>query len=209
MTNPSQPFNWKTYKNDTLSGITVALALVPEAVAFAFVAGVHPLVGLYAAIIVGMITAVFGGRPGMITAAAGSLAVVMMHLVMEHGASFLFLAVIMMGVFQIIIGIMKWGRFIRMVPTSVMLGFVNGLALIILFAQFTQFKDVDGEWLSGASLNIMIMIIIATLAIIYLLPRITKVVPSALAAIVLITIVVIMFDLNAVTVAIKRRFRVR
>lgn len=203
MTNPSQPLNWKTYKNDTLSGITVALALVPEAVAFAFVAGVHPLVGLYAAIIVGMITAVFGGRPGMITAAAGSLAVVMMHLVMEHGASFLFLAVIMMGVFQIIIGIMKWGRFIRMVPTSVMLGFVNGLALIILFAQFTQFKDVDGQWLSGDSLNIMIAIIIATLAIIYLLPRITKVVPSALAAIVLITVVVVMFDLNAVTVGDK------
>ncbi|VAW48851.1 Sulfate permease [hydrothermal vent metagenome] len=203
MNHPSQRFNWKTYKNDTLSGITVALALVPEAVAFAFVAGVHPLVGLYAAIIVGMITAVFGGRPGMITAAAGSLAVVMMHLVMEHGASFLFLAVIMMGVFQIIIGIMKWGRFIRMVPSSVMLGFVNGLALIILFAQFTQFKGVDGEWLSGSSLNIMIMIIVATLAIIYLLPRLTKAVPSALVAIVLISIVVIMFDINAVTVGDK------
>ncbi|NPA71668.1 MAG: SulP family inorganic anion transporter [Gammaproteobacteria bacterium] len=202
-TQPGQPFQWQTYKNDTLSGITVALALVPEAVAFAFVAGVHPLVGLYAAIIVGMITAVFGGRPGMITAAAGSLAVVMMHLVMEHGASFLFLAVIMMGVFQIFIGIMKWGRFIRMVPSSVMLGFVNGLALIILVAQFTQFKDVDGEWLTGTSLNIMLMIIAATLAIIYLLPKITKAVPSALAAIVLVSLAVIFFDINAVTVGDK------
>ncbi len=202
-TNPSQPFKWQTYKNDTLSGITVALALVPEAVAFAFVAGVHPLVGLYAAIIVGMITAVFGGRPGMITAAAGSLAVVMMHLVMEHGASFLFLAVIMMGVMQVFIGLMKWGRFIRMVPSSVMLGFVNGLALIILVAQFTQFKDVNGEWLSGASLNIMLMIIAATLAIIYLLPKITKAVPSALAAIVLVSLAVIFFDINAVTVGDK------
>lgn len=200
---PGQPFDWRNYKNDTLSGITVALALVPEAVAFAFVAGVHPLVGLYAAIIVGMITAVFGGRPGMITAAAGSLAVVMMHLVMEHGAAFLFLAVIMMGMMQIFIGLMKWGRFIRMVPTSVMLGFVNGLALIILFAQLTQFKDPTGEWLTGASLNIMLMIIAATLAIIYLLPRITKVVPSALAAIVLVSLAVIVFDINAITVGDK------
>jgi len=200
MSNSSQPFDWHVYKNDSLSGITVALALVPEAVAFAFVAGVHPLVGLYAAIIVGIITSIFGGRPGMITAAAGSLAVVMMHLVMEHGASFLFLAVIMMGVFQIIIGIMKWGRFIRMVPSSVMLGFVNGLALIILVAQFTQFKDADGEWLTGASMNIMLMIIAATLAIIYLLPKITTAVPSALAAIVLVSVAVIFFDINAVTV---------
>lgn len=198
--NPAQRFSWQTYKNDTLSGITVALALVPEAVAFAFVAGVHPLVGLYAAIIVGMITAIFGGRPGMITAAAGSLAVVMMHLVMEHGASYLFLAVIMMGVFQIIIGIMKWGRFIRMVPTSVMLGFVNGLALIILLAQFTQFKDAEGAWLNGSDMSMMIAIIVATLAIIYLLPRLTKAVPSALAAIVLVSLVVVLFDLNAVTV---------
>ncbi|WP_373019632.1 SulP family inorganic anion transporter [Thiomicrorhabdus sp.] len=200
MNQSSQPFKWQTYKNDTLSGITVALALVPEAVAFAFVAGVHPLVGLYAAIIVGMITAVFGGRPGMITAAAGSLAVVMMHLVMEHGASYLFLAVIMMGVMQIFIGVMKWGRFIRMVPSPVMLGFVNGLALIILFAQFGQFKDADGAWLTGTSMNIMLMIVAATLAIIYLLPKITKAVPSALAAIVLVSVAVIMLDINAVTV---------
>ncbi|MBN2647059.1 MAG: SulP family inorganic anion transporter [Thiotrichales bacterium] len=201
--NPSQPFDWRTYKVETLSGITVALALVPEAVAFAFVAGVHPLVGLYAAVIVGMITAVFGGRPGMITAAAGSLAVVMMHLVMEHGAAYLFLAVIMMGIFQIIIGIMKWGRFIRMVPTSVMLGFVNGLALIILFAQFSQFKDTEGQWLSGDALTMMVAIIAATLAIIYLLPKLTKAVPSALAAIVLVAAAVAFFDLNAITVGDK------
>ncbi|BBP44006.1 SulP family inorganic anion transporter [Thiosulfativibrio zosterae] len=200
---PQANFDWRVYKNDTLSGITVALALVPEAVAFAFVAGVHPLVGLYAAIIVGMITAIFGGRPGMITAAAGSLAVVMMHLVMEHGASFLFLAVIMMGAFQIFIGVMKWGRFIRMVPSSVMLGFVNGLALIILIAQFTQFKTADGEWLTGQSLNIMIAIIVATLAIIYLLPRLTKAIPSALAAIVLVSVAVVFFDINAITVGDK------
>ena len=201
--NPSLAFDWRKYKSDSLSGITVALALVPEAVAFAFVAGVHPLVGLYAAIIVGFITAIFGGRPGMISAAAGSLAVVMMHLVMENGASYLFAAVIMMGVFQMFIGLMKWGRFIRMVPTSVMLGFVNGLALIILIAQFTQFKDASGEWLTGESLNIMVLIILATLAIIYFLPRLTKAIPSALAAIVFVTLVVVLFDINAITVGDK------
>ncbi|MDX1796473.1 MAG: SulP family inorganic anion transporter [Hydrogenovibrio sp.] len=201
MTEPAQAgFDWRKYKADTLSGITVSLALVPEAVAFAFVAGVHPLVGLYAAIIVGFITAMFGGRPGMISAAAGSLAVVMMHLVMEHGATYLFAAVIMMGIFQIIIGVMKWGRFIRMVPSPVMLGFVNGLALVILTAQFTQFKDASGHWLTGHTLYIMIGIIAATMAIIYLLPRLTKAVPSALAAIVLVSLAVILFDINAVTV---------
>jgi SulP family sulfate permease len=200
---PSNAFDWRKYKADTLSGITVSLALVPEAVAFAFVAGVHPLVGLYAAIIVGFITSMFGGRPGMISAAAGSLAVVMMHLVMEHGATYLFAAVIMMGVFQIFIGWMKWGRFIRMVPSPVMLGFVNGLALVILIAQFTQFKDTDGNWLSGDSLYIMMGIIAVTMAIIYLLPRLTKAVPSALAAIVLVTLAVIFFDMNTVTVGDK------
>ncbi len=200
MSTNAKPFEWQKYKNDTLSGITVSLALVPEAVAFAFVAGVHPLVGLYAAIIVGLICSVFGGRPGMVSAAAGSLAVVMMHLVMEHGASYLFAAVILMGMLQIFIGLMKWGRFIRMVPAPVMLGFVNGLALIILFAQFTQFKDSNGEWLSNDAMMVMGMIIAATMAIIYLLPRLTKAVPSALAAIVLVSLAVVFFDINAVTV---------
>lgn len=193
-------FDWRKYKADTLSGITVSLALVPEAVAFSFVAGVHPLVGLFAAIIVGFITSIFGGRPGMISAAAGSLAVVMMHLVMEHGAHYLFAAVILMGVFQMIIGAMKWGRFIRMVPSSVMLGFVNGLALVILMAQFTQFKDASGNWLSGNDLNVMIAIIAVTMAIIYILPRFTKAIPSALAAIILVSAAVMIFDIHAVTV---------
>ena len=200
MSTASQSFDWHKYKADTLSGITVSLALVPEAVAFAFVAGVHPLVGLYAAIIVGFITAIFGGRPGMISAAAGSLAVVMMHLVMEHGAVYLFATVILMGVFQIFIGIMKWGRFIRMVPSSVMIGFVNGLALVILIAQFSQFKDSSGNWLEGEALYMMGAIIAVTMAIIYLLPRLTKAVPSTLAAIVLVSLAVVFFDINAVTV---------
>lgn len=200
MTPTKSSFDWHKYKADTLSGITVSLALVPEAVAFAFVAGVHPLVGLFAAIIVGLITSIFGGRPGMISAAAGSLAVVMMHLVMEHGASYLFAAVVLMGIMQIFIGIMRWGRFIRMVPSSVMLGFVNGLALVILIAQFTQFKGADGQWLEGQQLYLMLGIVAATMAIIYLLPLVTKAVPSALAAIVLVSVAVVFLDMNAVTV---------
>lgn len=199
----TKSFDWRIYKNDTLSGITVSLALVPEAVAFSFVAGVNPLVGLYAAIIVGLITSIFGGRPGMISAAAGSLAVVMMALVQQYGASYLFLAVIMMGVFQIIIGIMKWGRFIRMVPSPVMLGFVNGLALIIFLAQFTQFKDSSGTWLPTEDLKMMGGIILGTLAIIFLLPKITKAIPSALAAIIFMTIMVVLFHINTVTVGDK------
>ena len=127
-------------KTETLSGLTVALALVPEAVAFAFVAGVHPLVGLYAAFLVGLITAVLGGRPGMISGATGALAVVMVALVADHGVEYLFATVVLMGILQILAGIFRLGKFIRLVPHPVMLGFVNGLAIVIGLAQLTQFK---------------------------------------------------------------------
>ncbi|GAB6034080.1 SulP family inorganic anion transporter [Galenea microaerophila] len=194
---------WERYKNDVLSGITVSLALVPEAVAFSFVAGVNPLVGMFAAIIVGLITSAFGGRPGMISAAAGSLAVVMVSLVAEHGTEYLFAAVILMGVFQVIIGVMKWGRFIRMVPQPVMIGFVNGLAIIIFLAQLKQFKTSDGHWLSGEPLQIMLALVAASMAIIYILPKFTKAIPSALASIILITLAVIFLDIHTVTVGDK------
>lgn len=131
-------------KTELLSGLTVALALVPEAVAFAFVAGVHPLVGLYAAFMVGLITAIFGGRPGMISGATGALAVVMVALVSQHGVEYLFATVVLMGLLQVFSGVMQWGKFIRLVPHPVMLGFVNGLAIVIFLAQMTQFK-VPGE----------------------------------------------------------------
>ncbi|MGB0450036.1 MAG: SulP family inorganic anion transporter, partial [Porticoccaceae bacterium] len=139
-----------SYKNDLLSGLTVALALVPEAVAFAFVAGVEPLVGLYAAFMVGLITACIGGRPGMISGATGALAVVMVSLVAQHGVEYLFITVVLMGILQITAGILKLGKFIRMVPHPVMLGFVNGLAIVIFLAQLSQF-GVPGEpgWLHG------------------------------------------------------------
>ena len=138
---------------DTLAGLTVSLALVPEAIAFAFVAGVAPLVGLYAAFIVGLVTALIGGRPGMISGATGALAVVMVALVLEHGVDYLFATVVLMGILQLIAGALRWGKFIRMIPHPVMLGFVNGLAIVIGVAQLEQFKTIlpDGSvgWISG------------------------------------------------------------
>ena len=187
-------------RRDILSGLTVAMALVPEAVAFAFVAGVNPLVGLYAAVIVGFITAAFGGRPGMISAAAGSLAVVMTGLVVQHGVEYLYAAVILMGVFQIIIGLMGWGKFIRMVPQPVMLGFVNGLAIVIFLAQLNQFKDADGHWLEGVQLWTMLGLVALTMAIIYILPRLVKALPAGLVAIIVVTVLVAVLGLDTVTV---------
>ena len=135
-------------KTDILSGLTVALALVPEAVAFAFVAGVEPLVGLYAAFIVGLITAVFGGRPGMISGATGALAVVMVALVANHGVQYLFATVVLMGLLQVGAGVFRLGKFMRLVPHPVMLGFVNGLAIVIFLAQMEHFKTVDSSGLN-------------------------------------------------------------
>ena len=149
-------------KNDLLSGMTVALALVPEAVAFAFVAGVEPMVGLYAAFMMGLLTAVFGGRPGMISGATGATAVVMVSLVAENGVQYLFAMVVLAGLLQILAGVLKLGKFIRMVPHPVMLGFVNGLAIVIFLAQFGHFKTVaaDGSaaWMSGGALYIMLIL---------------------------------------------------
>lgn len=191
-------------KNDVLSGLTVALALVPEAVAFAFVAGVEPLVGLYAAFMVGLVTACIGGRPGMISGATGALAVVMVSLVAEHGVEYLFAAVVLMGIFQITAGVLRLGKFIRMVPHPVMLGFVNGLAIVIFLAQLGQFKwkDESGEmvWMTGEPMMIMAGLIALTMAIIYFLPKLTKAIPSSLAAIVTVTLLVILMDLDARTV---------
>jgi len=181
-------------KNDVLSGLTVALALVPEAVAFAFVAGVDPMVGLYAAFMVGLITSIFGGRPGMISGATGAMAVVMVSLVTEHGVQYLFAAVLLAGLLQILFGVFRLGKFIRMVPHSVMIGFVNGLAIVIFLAQLGQFKiqNAAGElvWLQGAPLYIMLALVALTMAIIHFLPKLTTAVPSTLVAIVVVTLLV-------------------
>ncbi len=186
-------------KNDVLSGLTVALALVPEAVAFALLAGVHPLVGLYAAFTMGLIAGVFGGRPGMITGATGAIAVVIAPLVASHGVEFLFLAVVLAGILQMLFGMLRLGKFIRLVPHPVFLGFVNGLALVIGIAQIKQFQ-VDGAWITGEPLLIMAIIIIATMAIMHYLPRITKAFPSTLFAIIVLSLVVIGFDIDTRTV---------
>src|SRR5210317_1581260 len=144
---PKEGASFSLFRIEVLSGLTVALALVPEAIAFAFVAGVAPLSGLYAAFIVGLITAVFGGRPGMISGATGALAVVMVALVVDHGVEYLFATVILMGLFQLFFALFRLGKFIRMVPYPVMLGFVNGLAIVIFLAQFNHFKVINDEGL--------------------------------------------------------------
>lgn len=181
-------------RNDTLSGITVALALVPEAVAFAFVAHVSPLVGLYAAAIIGLFTAIFGGRPGMISGATGSVAVVIQYVAPEHGIQYLFAAVILMGIFQILAGVLRLGKFIRMVPLPVMLGFVNGLAIVIFDAQLGNFKTIDAagqaHWMTGSALWTMIALVALTMAIVHFLPKFTKAIPSSLAAIIVVTLLV-------------------
>ncbi len=203
-------------KNDLLSGLTVALALVPEAVAFAFVAGVQPLVGLYAAFMVGLITSVFGGRPGMISGATGALAVVMVALVADHGVEYLFATVVLMGILQVAAGWLRLGKFIRMVPHPVMLGFVNGLAIVIFLAQLGQFGDsgttgwlagtalegsiIDVGWMQGEQLYLMLGLVALTMAIIHYLPRLTTAVPSSLAAIVAVSAVVIGLNLDTRTV---------
>ncbi len=187
-------------KNDLLSGLTVALALIPEAIAFAFVAKIDPIVGLYAAFMMGLGTAIFGGRPGMISGATGAIAVVFAPLVitqtqlvgMDGALSYLFVAVILMGLIQIGVGLLKLGKFIRLVPHPVMLGFVNGLALIILKSQFEMFyvlKDGHHVLLSGAALFIMLALVALTMAITHFLPRITKAVPATLTAIIVVSLI--------------------
>jgi len=206
---------------EVLAGLTVALALVPEAVAFAFVAKVPPLVGLYAAFIVGLVTAVFGGRPGMISGATGALAVVMVSLVGEHGIEYLFATVILMGMLQVGAGIFKLGKFIRLVPTPVMLGFVNGLAIVIGLAQLGQFQVPgtatseghgflpNGEWLSAGPMALMLGLVVLTMFLIWVFPKITKLVPAPLAGIGIVAVLVIGLNLDALRVSDLDRSRSR
>lgn len=180
-------------KAEVLSGLTVALALVPEAVAFAFVAGVPPLVGLYSAFVMCLLTSIFGGRPGMISGATGAMAVVVVSLVATHGIEYLFPAVVLCGLFQVTIGLLRLGKLIRIVPHPVMLGFVNGLAIVILMAQFSNFKAIGPggamEFLQGQRLWIMLGLVALTMAIIAFLPKLTKAIPSSLAAIIVVSLI--------------------
>ena len=182
-------------KTEIFSGLTVAIALVPEAVAFALIAGLHPLVGLYAAFIICLITSLLGGMQGMISGATGALAVVMVSLVTTHGAQYVFAAVILMGIIQIFFGILKIGRLVRIVPYPVMLGFVNGLAIVIFLAQLKQFQ-VEGVWMSGKQLYSMLFLVLFTMLIMFTLPKVSKSIPAGLVAILSTTFVVIFFNID-------------
>ena len=204
-------------KNDILSGLTVALALVPEAVAFSFVAGVDPLVGLYGAFIMGLVTALFGGRPGMISGATGAMAVVMVHLIQKGnevgltlaepvqnlGLQWLFITLLFVGAIQIMAGVFKLGKFVRLIPHPVMMGFVNGLAIVIFLSQLGLFKETRGtapQWISGLDLWVMLALVGLTMGIMFGLPKITKKLPAALIAIIVVAAITIFGGLDVSTV---------
>lgn len=191
------------YKNEILAGLTVAMTMIPESLSFAILAGFPPLVGLYAAFIAGLITAVFGGRPGMVSGGAGATVVVIIALMKSNGIEYVFAAVALAGIFQILVGLFKLGKFIRLVPQPVMYGFVNGLAVIIFMSQLEQFKAVvNGEstWLQGESLYIMLGLVALTIAIVIGFPKITKIVPASLVAIIVVFALVLIFGIDTKTV---------
>ncbi|HKZ68003.1 MAG TPA: SulP family inorganic anion transporter [Chitinophagaceae bacterium] len=192
------------YKVEILAGLTVALALIPEAVAFALIAGLSPLTGLYAAFSIGLITSIFGGRPGMISGATGAVAVVIVALAKSHGVEYIFAAVVLAGVIQMLAGFFRLGKFIRLVPHPVMFGFVNGLAIVIFMSQLVQFKSADANgvlhWMSGNLLLVMLGLVLLTMLIIWGLPKLTKAIPSSLVAILVISAIVIGFNVDTRTV---------
>lgn len=188
------------YKNEILSGLTVAMALVPEAVAFALIAGLSPLTGLYAAFVMGLVTSVLGGRPGMISGATGAVAVVLVSLVKDYGVEYVFATVILAGIMQATAGFMRLGKLMRLVPQPVIFGFVNGLAVVIFMSQLTQFKNVDGEWLSGTPLYVLIGLVLLTMLIIWGLPKISKALPASLVSILVIFGVVMLFNIDTKSV---------
>ena len=187
------------YKIEILAGLTVAMTMIPESLSFAILAGFPPLVGLYAAFIMGLITAVFGGRPGMVSGGAGATVVVLIALMNSHGLDYVFAAVAMAGIIQIMVGLFKLGKFIRLVPQPVMFGFVNGLAVIIFMSQLEQFKTVfngEVEWLTGTPLLIMGVLVALTIAIIVILPKFTKAIPASLVAILVVFAIVLIFNID-------------
>jgi SulP family sulfate permease len=202
------PSNLKQYqvnvKDEILAGLTTALALVPEVVAFALLAHISPLVGIGSAFVICLVTSVLGGRPGMISGAAGSVAVVIVSLVAQQGLEYLFLAVVLMGLIQVAVGLLRLGKFIRLVPQSVVYGFVNGLAIIIFMAQLEQFKVRDAAgaeyWLTGSALLLMGGLVALTMAIVYFLPKLTKAVPASLVAIIVVSALVILGGLHTKSV---------
>lgn len=193
----SQKLNYKT---EILSGLTVAIALVPEAVAFAMIAGLSPLTGLYAAFVMGFVTSILGGRPGMISGATGAVAVVIVMLAKDYGPEYIFATVVLAGIMQVAAGLLKLGKLMRLVPHPVIFGFVNGLAIIIFLSQLEQFKDDAGAWLTGSALLLFSGLVLLTMLIIWGLPKLTKVIPAALTAILVIFGIVFFFGLDTKTV---------
>lgn len=188
------------YKTEILSGLTVAIALVPEAVAFALIAGLSPLTGLYAAFMMGLVTSIFGGRPGMISGATGAVAVVLVVLAKSHGVEYIFATVVLAGIIQMSAGLLRLGKLIRLVPHPVIFGFVNGLAIIIFMSQLAQFKDASGNWLTGSALYVLLGLVALTMAIIYGLPKLTKAIPASLTAILVVFGIVTFFGIDTKTV---------
>ena len=188
------------YKTEVLSGLTVALALVPEAVAFALIAGLSPLVGLYAAFMMGLVTSILGGRPSMISGATGAIAVVIVALAKSHGVEYIFATVILAGLIQMAAGFLKLGKLIRLVPHPVIFGFVNGLAIIIFMSQLDQFKDASGNWLTGTNLYTLLGLVALTMLIIWGLPKLTKAIPASLTAILVVFGLVYFLNLDTKTV---------
>ena len=188
------------YKTEVLSGLTVALALVPEAVAFALIAGLSPLTGLYAAFVMGLVTAVLGGRPGMISGATGAVAVVIVSLVQSHGVEYVFATVVLAGMLQVTAGFLRLGKLMRLVPHPVIFGFVNGLAIIIFMSQLDQFKDSSGDWLTGTPLYILLALVLTTMFIIWGLPKLSKAIPASLVAILSIFGLVVALGIDTRTV---------
>lgn len=187
------------YRTEILAGFTVAMTMIPESLSFAILAGFPPLVGLYGAFIMGFVTAIFGGRPGLISGGAGATVIVLISLMKSHGLEFVFAAIALAGVFQIIVGLLKLGKFIRLVPQPVMFGFVNGLAIVIFMSQFEQFKIIQkGKtlWLSGTPLLIMASLVALTIALVLIIPKITKAIPASLMAIIIVFLIVLGFNID-------------
>lgn len=191
------------YKTEILAGLTVAMTMIPESLSFALLAGFPPLVGLYGAFIMGLFTAIFGGRPGLISGGAGATVIVLIALMKSHGLEYVFAAIALAGVFQILVGIFKWAKFIRLVPQSVMYGFVNGLAIVIFLAQISQFKTsgADAEWMTGESLLIMLGLVVLTIGLVILIPRLTKAIPASLLAIIVVFGLVYFMGIDTKTVS--------
>jgi SulP family sulfate permease len=188
------------YKTELLSGLTVALALVPEAVAFAIIAGLSPLTGLYAAFVMGLVTTILGGRPGMISGATGAVAVVIVTLAASHGPEYVFGTVVLAGLIQVLAGFLRLGKLMRLVPQPVIFGFVNGLAIIIFMSQLDQFKDASGQWLTGQSLYMFSGLVLLTMLIIWVLPKLTKAIPASLVAILTVFGTVVALGIDTKTV---------